>query len=465
MSTTSILSKLPTATGGRADSTTTSSLEMAAKANMFIKLHVKDGCNKGVEIPLIDLLTATETASASDSEYKVSYSTLRRLALTALFKHEKKIPEYAQKNFQTCFTCTVTGHGNILLRNDNDLTTVLEEASTNHLMDDNDNFVLHIHCTFINTFKPFGGKPTFVTKDEMNMIRESATAAADNAKKTMKTWLEKATKIFQKFVTEDDDYVVVVSNKKSKKNDVDPVEWASRFVEFLFTDRQRPVLVKKPKSAVKCVNKKLIVVQKQEQRKESHLDAAEQMLDAAVDGFTMATDILAEVVLRHEEVLQNFFMTRKNKKTTNKDKACQTSTHSSLSVPSSKDSASLSSVSPISTSSSDDEVEEIKEIVEQEQEQDFNLDRGVEIEFDPESVNNELTEDEWKIFFTSSTEEKNEEESGAVLLDIPCAQDVVSISSDEFLMESDQSLCPSQCESQNASSVSDDDSWAMLDDE
>ena len=54
-------------------------------------------------------------------------------------------------------------------------------------------------------------------------------------------------------------------------------------------------------------------------------------------------------------------------------------------------------------------------------------------------------------FFTTSNEEESED---VVILDIPCDQDVVSISSEEFV----------QCE-HDVSMASSNDSWALLDEE
>lgn len=298
-----------------------------------------------------------------------------------------------------------------MVKNDDDLTSVLEEASADRLMDDNDNIVVDIHCTFVNTYK--GGE----------VFRENATAAAENARKAVKTWLDKASNLFQKFAA-DEDYVVV--RKREVRENVAPAEWVSRFVQFLFNEvRVPPKKRSKPSARPPTVHKKTV-----SKPKESPLDTAEDILDIAVVGFTMATELLNESIMRQEEVFRGFFSKIGDKRRSN---ARQTSLSSSISSTSSK--ASLPSVtSPVN--SPDDEM-------------DFNLDRGVEIEFDPENENNELTEDEWKIFFTTSSSE----EGGAVLLDIPSEQDVVSISSDEF----------AECE-QNTS-VSDDGSWAVLDDE
>mmetsp|Transcript_2033 Transcript_2033/g.2387 ORF Transcript_2033/g.2387 Transcript_2033/m.2387 type:complete len:396 (+) Transcript_2033:68-1255(+) len=391
---TTIATPLPPVPVTRGRDAAMASLTMAAEANMFVKLYVEDGCGKGENIPMKDLLAKNGTAS---------YDALRRCALRALFKHEE-IPEYAYETFRTCFTCsTGSGKQKNFMMNSHDLTNVLEEASTIGLMNDNDNIVVDIYCTFVNTYKFHQGE----------ILLESATAAAGNAKKAVKTWLDKATNLFERFVT-DDDFVIV--RKKESKDNVDAVEWASRFVHFLFTER--PTHSKKPR-----VHKKV----PPKVQKESPLETAEDMLDLAIVGFTVTTHLLSEAFLRHEEAFRSFFkLRRKNMK------ACQTSSHSNDSITSSK--ASLSNVpSPVN----DDE--------------NFNLDRGVEIEFDPENVNNELTDDEWKIFFTNSVKEE------PVLLDIPSEDDVISISSDEFV----------ECEPNSSSSDddSDNDSWAMLDDE
>ena len=147
------------------------------------------------------------------------------------------------------------------------------------------------------------------------------------------------------------------------------------------------------------------------------------MLEVAIEGFTMASDIVSEALLRQEQLLRDFFNRKENK---------PESPSPPLSVSSCSSKASIESINV-----SDEE--------------DCDLDRGVEIEFAPENDNDQLTSDEWKIFFTTSNEEESED---VVILDIPCDQDVISISSEEFV----------QCED-DVSMASSNDSWALLDEE
>eukprot|EP01083_Nonionella_stella_P000052 155_1 len=385
-------------------------LVIAASSGMCLKLHIIDGRgNSGIDVPLKNLLVG-EKGQDKNETFRASYGSLRIIALAALFRDD--IPQYAIDNFDTLFSC-FSGKDRHIVKNDADLTRVLEQSSSEHWMDDNDDIILHINCCFSSRY-------TFV---EGEHFRKRATIAADNAKKKMKIWVEKASAVFNKLLSDSDDFVVVKKshskgsggNNMDNGDNADPLEWATRLVHLMFDPNSG--MLRNPNPKAKQISPKKV-------KKNDNLATTEDMLEVAIEGFTMASDIVAEALLRQEQLLRDFFNPKK------KNPKCPSPP---LSVSSISSKASIESVNV-----SDEE--------------DCDLDRGVEIEFATESDKDQLTSDEWKIFFTSSNEEESED---VVILDIPCDQDVISISSEEFV----------QCEEDDVSMASSNDSWALLDEE
>ena len=83
-------------------------------------------------------------------------------------------------------------------------------------------------------------------------------------------------------------------------------------------------------------------------------------------------------------------------------------------------------------------------------EEDSNLDKGVEVVFDPSDGN---VSEEWKIFFNGKNSEESEESNEIIFVETPVAADVISIDSDDI--EDDSLRCGGE---------SDEESWTMLDD-
>jgi len=382
-------------------------LVIAASSGMCLKLHILDGRgNSGIDVPLKNLLVSKKGKDKNET-FQASYASLRIIALAALFRDD--IPQYAIDNFDTLFSC-FSGKDRHIVKNDADLTRVLEQSSSEHWMDDNDDIILHINCCFSSNY-------TFV---ESEHFRKRATIAADNAKKKMKIWVEKASAIFHNLISDGDDFVVVnkTYSKSSRGKNVDngdnadPLEWATRLVHLMFDPNNG--MLRNPKTK-EILSKK--------EKKNDTLATTEDMLEVAIEGFAMASDIVSEALLRQEQLLRDFFNPKKN------NSECPSPP---LSVSSYSSKASIESVNV----SDEDHCD---------------LDRGVEIEFATENDNDQLTSDEWKIFFTTSNEEESED---VVVLDIPCYRDVISISSEEFV----------QCED-DFSMASSNDSWALLDEE
>lgn len=360
------------------------SLALAARSDMFLKLYVNNGCDTGgIDIKLIDLLLERETGY---------YNFLRHNALGALFKYSPsgKVPQYAYKNFDTHFHCKIDAK-EIRIYNDEQLIQVLEHACTENLMDDNNGVILSINCTFVNTFE----------FEEVKKIRASATAAADAAFKTMRSWIEKVAEALEKrkaLNKDEDEYVVVSDGKKKRDN---PVQWAHRFVSLLFRPEKKNEF---------------------EGMKNDRLDQFEEALDhfslAIVEGFARASDIVAEVIARQEDAaFQAFLHSRRVKKKSRKFQSSVTST----------------------TPKNESMVEE-----------DSDLDKGVEVVFDPSDGN---VSEEWKIFFNGKNSEESEESNEIIFVETPVAADVISIDSDDI--EDDSLRCGGE---------SDEESWTMLDD-
>lgn len=182
---------------------------------------------KGEHIPLSNILT---NGDFMESNYApmASYQKIRRLALATLFRYNGGIvPVYAEKNFDTHFTCNLNGRC-IEFMNDLDFTHVLEQASEENLMDENEGILLEIHCGFTNNFQK---------NDNLKKFRQEASEAANNALKKLTKWIQKASTAFHKPVVcgeGDMDYVVVGDQNGScvDDNEMDKL-WASRLIRFL----------------------------------------------------------------------------------------------------------------------------------------------------------------------------------------------------------------------------------------
>jgi hypothetical protein len=382
---------------------------MASKSNMCVKLYVNDGCGiDGVGIPLRDLLPANANASLQSG---ASYNSLRRFALAALFKYSPSgnVPEYAFKNFDTCFSYTPAGGKEVIMTNDAQLTRALEKASVEYLMDDNDYVILDIHCKFVNTFK----------RDKMKNIRTNATAAADNVITTIKAWIEKAAIVFntpQKRDKGEDDYVVVAGDNEHKEKQ-GPAEWADRFVHFLRMPEDEY-------QASTNMHKDMAILE----------DTFDNFLLAVAQGFDRASDIIVEAMARQEDLAREVFA---------RTKPNRIESHAPITV--------FHRSESLSSSDSEEETD---------------VDNGVEIEFDRSDKN---TPEEWEIFFGGSSNACSASSGGrsdagsassGVVIHAPTADDVVSISSDE----SDDTFA--ECNEEHIDHDEDSDgSWAILDNE
>lgn len=374
------------------------SLRMAVESNMCIQLHVDDGTSEGgISIPLKDILSGTSTVGPHES--------LRNVALVALFRYTSKngtVPQYAKKNFESIFTYKVDGEVHRqCMANDEEMRQVLEKACTDHLMDDNEDTILDIYCTFRNK--------KYKESDRMKKIRAGASIAADNVMKTLKNWVEKAVEMLK---NEEHEYVVV--NEDKGKNSLSADDWANRFVSILFSPEEMRAQQKKDR----CFNVK------------NTLDSI--ALDA-VEGFTRIFDLVDEVVAHH----QLSHATRAERWESMKP------THNVVM-----------------------EKKDVEDCVD--------IDQGVEIVFDPESRSK--PEEEWKVFSHGINSEDDDEDDlsfsddDAVLLESP-VNDSFSINSDDIVsIGSDDTVAADNCEvsvtfDKCEVSDSDDDSWAMLDDE
>jgi len=244
-----------------------------------------------------------------------------------------------------------------------------------------------------------------------------------------------------------------VEGKKSTGS-LKPAEWASRFVEIMcaqdefmnyrrdvYYARKRPF---KPASASHSTPASRPRVDKEVMLHHAE-DAFDHFANLVAEGFSRASDIVVEVVSRHEEILRDFYE--------HKSSGVHNKFRDDISAAGSSSKASL-----VSSSGSECEDESV-------------AGKGVEIVFD---TSDKSAPEEWKIFFGSGVSDDE------VLIEVPDAQDVMSFSSDDFLEDGPVPTAKSgpteediisfsseefEEEHQEGEKSQDDDSWAMLDDE
>ncbi len=269
------------------------------------------------------------------------------------------------------------------MSDDKHVSLVLEKACGSHLMDDNDNTILEIHCSFSNK-----------KSERVKKIRSRASAAADNVMKTFKCWIEKASLKVNRGI---EDFVIVEDD--NKQNPDSPAEWANRFITVLFHPE------KMQKSPEKDHPKKRVRINLK--------DTLDALALDVVEGVSHVFDMIDEVVTRHE-------VARASRR-----------------------------VKEWGVTKQMDENEKFDGM-----DKEPDLEKTVEIEFDvdcKQEVSEEVEE------FAENVVDNGEEDSldDAVVLEVPIADDVISVSS------GDDTLGIANCDV----SGSDDDSWAMMDDD
>jgi hypothetical protein len=429
------------------ESTATSQLGLAAKSGMLVKLHINDGCGIATDIPIKNLLKVNSNEEAI-TVTTASYSTLRHCALSSLFRYSPKqqVPNYAFRNFETIVSYQDETQGcKVIVKNDADLTAILEQSATNNLLDDNDNVILNLHCQFRNNYHE---------SDQVKHIRASATAAADNVVLTLKKWLDSAQNFVQEktkeFMSGRDDHnqFVFVSDGKPKQN-TSPVEWIDRFVTFLLypeelgkqQQRKSPPIgaTSSTKEAHKSEPSKISVVKSTVQAKEEALlDIMEEISCSFADGVIVLSDKISKSITR---------------------------TLSRLLEPlSSSENDAISPSSSVSSISNNTSVPSIQDVVEK--------DEGVEIVYDKEDKN---APEEWKIFFDADANEGNDDEESdgnlsfteEMVLVVDCPEEVLSLASSNISCDvsSDSTSFSNISREASKKSGDDDASWAMLEDD
>lgn len=383
---------------------------------------------------------------------KASYANLRHCALSQLFKYASNgnIPNYAYRNFLTQFSYfqvpttkePTTQLKKFRIKDGNELTNVLEAASMNHLVEDNENVILHIHCDFVNEFQFAEGEK----------FRKEATAAADNVVKTLKEWIKKASTFVSnhadKLIVHD--YVVVPNDHKDeprnksnrnsgeRKEENSPFEWAVRLIEILLSPEERgnPNNLSSWTTIPKNQHQKSDTT---DSLVEEYDDALDNLTESVANGLQSASKFIFAIVKDYGEMAEKIQRSRNS----NYDDVLSLSQSPSLAESSSISSASSSSAKLRSGfSESEDE-----DVVEQ----------GVEIVFDPlPKEGDNGNSEEWKIFFGDALKGGAGDDVDAVLINHVCNEEIVSISSSEQDdMSSFEELSDHKEENDNAS-------WAML---
>lgn len=528
MKTLSIATQLPSPPASPSSSSSKSSttsgsstsvyLAAAAKSGMLVKLHVNDGCDTAaVEIPLKNLLKVNSNKESLSST--ASYSILRHCALSTLFRYapNRQIPYYANKNFVTQFSHyeelpqvesespvsesemkrTIVKH---IITNHMELTQALDDAASKHLLDDNDNIILHLHCEFHNQYSQH-------RRERVKKFRQEATSAADHVVKTLKIWVQRATEFVQHQASKvgSEDFVLVVasdgtvatgsgrtktrvgldeesdydyehvnshegdshSSHNNKKEDMD---WAARFVQGLLL----PETIHSYKTTSTSSTPSSSCSKNHTSKSTAAGAHAKVITELQLDQYEETIDVVADSFMKGFNFVSNFFMMKlvKQSNKNNNDEVLSLSPSPSLA-----ESASLSS----DYDDDDDLIENENASVQEE---------GVEIVFGCDTdlvATNNGTEaisnadcEEWKIFFGGSHDDHDDinqqhnDEDGIsfgsdelTLVDSPCdADDVISFSS-SFAGKSLTSPTTSSSKEVEVAKddVSDDVSWALLSDD
>lgn len=516
MITLSAATQLPSPPASPSSSTTSASsksvyLAAAAKSGMLVKLHVNDGCDTAaVEIPLKNLLKVNSNKESLSST--ASYSILRHCALSALFRYapNRQIPYYANKNFVTQFTHyeelpqvesemkrTIVKH---IITNHMELTQALDDAASKHLLDDNDNIILHLHCEFQNQYSQH-------QRDKVKKFRQEATGAADHVVKTLKIWVQRAAEFVQHQASKigSEDFVLVMASDgsvttgsgrtknrvgldeesdydyehvnshegdshSSNNNKKDDMDWAARFVQGLLF----PEIIHLYKTTSTSSTSSPSCSKNHTSKSTAAGAHVRAITELQIDQYEETIDVVADSFMKGFNFVSNFFMMKlaKQSNKNNNDEVLSLSPSPSLA-----ESASLSS----DYGDDDDLVENENASVQ---------DEGVEIVFgcdtDLASTNNGAKAihnadcEEWKIFFSGShddhdniNQQYNDEDGVSfgsdelTLVDSPCdADDVISFSS-SFAGESLTSPTTSSSKEVGVAKddVSDDVSWALLSDD
>ena len=459
-----------------------------------------------------------------------SYSILRHCALSTLFRYapDRHIPYYASKNFITHFTyyeevevelprgnnkqepseavseskpkLTIVKH---VVTNHNELTRALDIAASKHLLDDNDNIILHIHCEFRNQWRRSNSNHKNHRDNRVKKLRQEATGAADHVVKTLKIWVQRATQFVHHHTSKlgPEDFVVVMTpngtnvtkttstkttteefdyehvnndNKRDSGNnnkEKDGMDWAARFVQALLFPETIHQQEESTKCHLKSNSNSKITPTAATSFAEQQLDQYEETIDAVADnivkGFKVVSKFFVNTIVHAHQQQQKY---NKNK---NNDEVLSLSPSPSLA-----ESASLSS-------SDEDDSDDYDHINEHDNDNASVEQEGVEIVFGCDDAKNVDCE-EWKIFFgdAQNASDDNDNADGVsfasdelTLVDSPCVaeadtDDVISFSS-SFAGESLSSpptspsskVLVAEDNEKEVESNSDDVSWALLSDD
>jgi len=459
---------------------------------LFVKLHVKDGCGKAVDIPVKNLLRVNAKKETLSNE--ASYSILRHCALSQLFRFEpnQQIPTYAWRNFLTRFTYESSqyahAHGQIVkynINNNSELTEALEVAASIHLIEldeyeyeycknetskdkvvektttssstskSSNVIILDIHCEFINR-----------RSVHVHRQRKDATIAAEHVVKTLQEWIQKASAFVVDIVgdLEHRDYVVVASTSNAGSSNGSSARFGSSGVnqkgasgvqkgtkllgedEKKDGDKRNRNRNQHPMEWAKRFIQVLLLPEDTKDSpvmvEHSHCSPScknsknnnhnHNLLDEYEESLEVLTESFVQGLKRTSKFIHR--IVKEHQEKARKNRRLIDDDEDNLSLSASPTPSLVKSVASISSSSSSHI-------------DDFVVEQGIEIVFDPNnqnksvgsngstSSNNNGDKDEWKIFFGESKEEKEEGEEEAVMISNLCEDEVISLSSSSSLSE------------------------------
>jgi len=276
-----------------------STLHLASKSDALVKLHVNDDCNMVVDIPVKNLIKINSGEESFTST--ASYSNLHHCGLSAFVPNHAS-SSHSLKKYELV-TYYQNDERNIKFSTDCELTEILEEAITNRLMDDNDGVILHIFCKYLYHSH---------LNDEAKKIRAAATAAADNAMRKMKFWVNNANRSLNKHVFPSSkihkDYgpeYDVMADVSDDKTAPKALEWANRLAYFFI----EPEKIVRSHNGPQKMKKRMAQIDSVENTIDILLQGVMKTSVFVSSGAMAASEFISSVIAEHSESTQEHVKT------------------------------------------------------------------------------------------------------------------------------------------------------------